>query len=58
MYANGQPYTPSGTYTNSNVFNYLTGTGVSQFTGNIAPTKVTTSTLAGGGNIAGIWTLD
>lgn len=58
MYANGQPFTPSGTYTNSNVFNYLTGTGVGQFTGNIAPTKVTTSTLAGGGNIAGIWTLD
>lgn len=58
MYANGDPYNPSGTYTNSNVSNYLTGTnGVSQFTGNIAPTKVTTQHLAGGGDIAGIWTL-
>lgn len=58
MYANGQPFTPSGTYTNSNVSNYLTGTGVTQFTGNIAPTKVTTSYLAGGGLISGQWTLD
>ncbi len=58
MYSNGQPFTPSGTYTNSNVFNYLTGTGVTQFTGNIAPTKVTTSYIAGGGVISNVWTLD
>jgi hypothetical protein len=58
MYANGDPFNPSGTYTNSNVSNYLTGAqGVGQFTGNIAPTKVTTSHLAGGGDISGIWTL-
>jgi hypothetical protein len=36
----------------------LTGANaVTQFTGNIAPGKVTTSNIAGGGNIAGIWTL-
>lgn len=57
MYANGSPFTPSGTYSDSNVSNYLTGTGVTQFTGNIAPTKVTTTELAGGGTISGIWTL-
>lgn len=58
MYANGTPFNPSGTYTNANVSNYLTGTnGIPQFTGNIAPTKVTTSHLAGGGDISGIWTL-
>jgi hypothetical protein len=40
------------------VFDYLTGSNsVSQFTGNIAPTKVTTNTLDGGGNVFGIWTL-
>jgi hypothetical protein len=58
MYANGAPFNPSGTYTNANVSDYLTGANsVVQFTGNIAPTKVTTSVLAGGGNIEGIWTL-
>jgi hypothetical protein len=58
MYANGNPFNPSGTFTNANVSNYLTGSnGVSQFIGNIAPTRVTTSHLAGGGNISGIWTL-
>ena len=57
-YANGTPFVPTGTYTNSNVYNYLTGTGVSQFIGNIAPTKITTATIAGGGNISGTWTLD
>jgi hypothetical protein len=57
-YANGSPFNPTGTYTNGNVFDYLTGSNsVSQFTGNIAPTKVTTTVLAGGGNIQGIWTL-
>jgi hypothetical protein len=58
MNADGSPFTPSGTYTNANVSDYLTGANsVTQFTGNIAPTKVTTSALAGGGSISGIWTL-
>lgn len=57
-YANGAPFTPSGTYTNTNVFDYLTGSNsVAQFSGNIAPTRVTTSALAGGGTVSGIWTL-
>ena len=65
MYANGAPFNPSGTYNNTNVCAYMSGFypngspyGSTTFTGNIAPTKVTTSTLAGGGNISGIWTLD
>ena len=58
-YANGSPFNPSGTYNNANVFDYLTGANaITQFSGNIAPTKVTTSTIAGGGNVSGIWTLD
>ena len=58
MTAAGTPFNPSGTYTNANVFNYLTGTnGVSQFTGNIAPNKITTNHIAGGGDIDGTWTL-
>lgn len=58
-YANGSPFNPSGTYNDANVFDYLTGSNsVTQFSGNIAPTKVTTSTIAGGGNVSGIWTLD
>ena len=57
-YANGVSFNPSGTYNNANVSDYLTGANaVTQFTGNIAPAKVTTSNIAGGGNIAGIWTL-
>jgi len=64
MYANGASFTPTGTYTNGNVEAYLTGywgngdpyVGTT-FTGNIAPAKVTTSNIAGGGNISGIWTL-
>ena len=57
-YANGDPFNPSGTYNNGNVFDYLTGSNsVAQFTGNIAPTKITTSNIAGGGTIFGIWTL-
>ena len=40
------------------MFDYLTGSNsVAQFTGNIAPTKITTSNIAGGGTIFGIWTL-
>lgn len=59
MYSNGQPFNPSGTYNSGNVYDYLTGSNtVTQFHGNIAPTKVTTSYLAGGGTIQGIWTLD
>ena len=65
MYANGAPFNPSGTYTDTNVCAYMSGFypngspyGSTTFTGNIAPTKVTTSTLAGGGNISGVWTLD
>lgn len=58
MYANGVPFNPSGTYNNGNVFDYLTGSNsVAQFTGNIAPAKITTSNIAGGGTIAGVWTL-
>jgi hypothetical protein len=57
FYSNGAPFVTS-TYTNANVFDYLTGSNsISQFTGNIAPTKVTTNTLDGGGNVFGIWTL-
>jgi hypothetical protein len=57
-YANGSPFNPTGTYTNANVSDYLTGANsVAQFTGNIAPAKVTTSNIAGGGNISGTWTL-
>ena len=57
MNSDGSLFNPAGSYTNANVYNYLTGTGVTQFTGNIAPTKVTTSHLAGGGDISGTWTL-
>lgn len=58
MYSNGNPFNPSGTYNSGNVFDYLTGANsVTRFTGNIAPNKVTTSHLAGGGDISGIWTL-
>ena len=62
-YANGSPFNPTGTYTNGNVFDYLTGSNaVVQFTGNIAPTRVTTSIITTGanttaGNITGNWTL-
>ena len=59
MLGNGAPFNPTGTYNNGNVFDYLTGSNaVTQFTGNIAPTKVTTSHIAGGGLISNIWTLD
>lgn len=59
MYANGTPVNFSGTYTNGNVHDYLTGSNsVAQFSGNIAPNKVTTNFLAGGGKIQGTWTLD
>ena len=60
MYANGASFTPSGTYTNSNVAAYLADDNVSGFKGNIAPTKVSTSYLGapgGGGTVSGVWTL-
>jgi hypothetical protein len=57
-YANGDPFNPTGTYNNGNVYDYMTGSNaIVQFTGNIAPTKVTTTAIAGGGTISGIWTL-
>jgi hypothetical protein len=59
MYANGVQFNPSGTYTNANVADYLTGANsIAQFTGNIAPRQVTTTRIAGGGTVAGIWTLE
>jgi hypothetical protein len=59
MYANGVQFNPAGTYTNSNVADYLTGANsVAQFTGNIAPRQVTTTRLAGGGTVGGVWTLE
>ena len=62
-YANGNPFNPTGTYNNGNVFDYLTGSNaVVQFTGNIAPGRVTTQVITAGanttaGNITGNWTL-
>jgi hypothetical protein len=59
MYANGVQFNPAGTYTNANVADYLTGANsVAQFTGNIAPRQVTTTRLAGGGTVGGVWTLE
>ena len=51
-YANGTPFNPSGTYGNANVALYLP-----TYTGTLQPSQVTTSSIAGGGTIAGIWTL-
>jgi acyl dehydratase len=62
-YANGNPFTPSGTYTNGNVFDYLTGSNsITQFSGAIAPSSVTTANITTGGSstagtITGNWTL-
>jgi hypothetical protein len=60
-YANGAPFNPSGTYTNGNVFDYLTGANsVVRFTGNIAPNLIaatgninTTGNISATGNITG-----
>jgi hypothetical protein len=58
MYANGVSFNPAGSYNNGSVFDFLTGSNaVAQFNGNITPTKVTTTELAGGGNISGLWQL-
>jgi hypothetical protein len=62
-YANGSPFNPTGTYNNGNVFDYLTGSNaIVQFSGNIAPGRVTTQIITAGanttaGNITGNWTL-
>jgi Chaperone of endosialidase len=60
-YANGAPFNPAGTYTNGNVFDYLTGANsVVRFTGNIAPNLIaatgnisTTGNISATGNITG-----
>lgn len=63
MWANGDPVSFAGTYNNGNVYDYLTGSNtVVQFTGNIAPAKITTSNITTGGSgiagtITGNWSL-
>jgi len=63
MYANGDPISFAGTYNNSNVSDYLVGANsVVQFTGNIAPGRVTTQVITAGANtttanITGNWSL-
>jgi len=63
MYANGDPISFAGTYNNGNVFDYLVGANsVVQFTGNIAPGRVTTQVITAGANttaanITGNWSL-
>jgi hypothetical protein len=52
FYANGATFNPTGSYGNANVALYLP-----TYTGNLQPAQVTTSSIAGGGTIAGIWTL-
>ena len=60
-YANGTPFNPTGQYGDANVYAYLNGssTGYTSgaFAGNISPAKITTTAIAGGGTISGIWTL-
>lgn len=65
-YANGMAFNPSGTYTNSNVYDYLTGSnGISaqsRFSGAIIPSSVTTGELTAKSGqpssvINGTWTL-
>lgn len=48
----GSPLNVSGTYSNSNVALYMP-----TYTGTLQPSSLTTSTIAGGGTISGIWTL-
>jgi len=63
MYANGVAISFAGTYNNANVFDYLTGANsVTQFSGAITPSSVTTANLTTGANstagtITGNWTL-
>lgn len=62
-YANGSPFNPTGTYTNTNVFDYLTGSNaITQFNGVINPSSVTTANITTGANttagtITGNWSL-
>lgn len=65
MYANGLQFNPSGTFTNANVADYLSGTNTNgtnpsaqKFTGVIYPSAVSTSRLYGGGTVGGVWTLE
>ena len=51
-YANGTPFNPTGTYGNANVTAFLP-----TYIGPLNPNVLTTSSIAGGGTIAGIWTL-
>ena len=51
-YANGTPFNPTGTYGNANVQAFLP-----TYTGTLQPSSITTSNIAGGGNISGIWQL-
>lgn len=60
----GNPWVPSGTYTNGNVAEYLSGSnpGVTAFNGSINPSSVITSNITTGGNtvsgnITGNWSL-
>ena len=60
----GTAWVPSGTYTNANVAEYLSGTNpdITKFTGEISPSKVTTTSITTGsagtaGNITGNWSL-
>ena len=64
MYANGTPISFTGTYTNSNVSEYLSNANVSggRFAGAIFPSSITTTSITTGaeattGNIVGNWTL-
>ena len=67
-YANGNPFNPAGTYTNGNVFDYLTGgNSVTRFSGTLGNasspiTSITTANITTGasgtaGNITGNWQL-
>ena len=52
MWANGVAFNTVGSYSNANVTAYLP-----TYTGTLQPSSVTTSAIAGGGTISGIWTL-
>ena len=62
-YANGAPFTPTGTYTNTNVYDYLTGSNsVTAFNGTVSPSAVITANITTGGSgtagqITGNWSL-
>lgn len=60
-WANGATYNPSGTFTTQDVYTFLHGSAAgynpAKFDGTISPSSVTTSAIAGGGTISGIWSL-